>query len=241
MTAFIGRREFITLLGGAAAAWPLAARAQQPPIPVIGFLHAGSLAVNKRYMPAFHEGLAEAGYVEGRNVAIEFRWANNQLDQLPALAADLVGLRPTVIVAAGALRSALEAKRATSTVPIVLAGAAFDPIKEGFVASLNRPGGNVTGLIVLGTELLGKRLELLSQMVPQATRLAFLAGPSNSFLFEEETSEVRQAAQALGREIIVVGGRSDFDFEIVDTLVQRGAGALVVGTSPWQSSDAIKL
>ena len=231
MTAFIGRREFITLLGGAAAAWPLAARAQQPPIPVIGFLHAGSLAVNKRYMPAFHEGLAEAGYVEGRNVAIEFRWANNQLDQLPALAADLVGLRPTVIVAAGALRSALEAKRA---VPIVLAGAAFDPIKEGFVASLNRPGGNVTGLIVLGTELLGKRLELLSQMVPQATRLAFLAGPSNSFLFEEETSEVRQAAQALGREIIVLEGRNDFEFETVfDTLVQRGAGALLVGVFPW--------
>jgi hypothetical protein len=107
-------------------------------------------------------------------VAIEFRWANNQLDQLPALAADLVGLRPTVIVAAGALRSALEAKRATSTVPIVLAGAAFDPIKEGFVASLNRPGGNVTGLIVLGTELLGKRLELLSQMVPLARDLPSL-------------------------------------------------------------------
>jgi putative tryptophan/tyrosine transport system substrate-binding protein len=242
MTAFIGRREFITLLGGAAAAWPLAARAQQPPIPVIGFLHAGSLAVNKRYMPAFHEGLAEAGYVEGRNVAIEFRWANNQLDQLPALAADLVGLRPTVIVAAGALRSALEAKRATSTVPIVLAGAAFDPIKEGFVASLNRPGGNVTGLIVLGTELLGKRLELLSQMVPQATRLAFLAGPSNSFLFEEETSEVRQAAQALGREIIVLEGRNDFEFETVfDTLVQRGAGALLVGVFPWLNERRYKI
>jgi putative tryptophan/tyrosine transport system substrate-binding protein len=236
------RREFITLLGGAAMSWPLGARAQQPPIPVIGFLHAGSLAVNGRYMPAFHEGLAEAGYVEGRNVAIEFRWANNQLDQLPALAADLVGLRPTVIVAAGALRSALEAKRATSTIPIVLAGAAFDPIKEGFVASLNRPGGNVTGLTVLNTELLGKRLELLSQMVPQATRLAFLAGPSNSFLFEEETSEVRQAAQALGREVIVLEGRNDFEFETAfDTLVQRGAGALLVGVFPWLNERRHKI
>ena len=150
------RREFITLLGGATMSWPLGARAQQRPIPVIGFLHAGSLAVNRRYMPAFHEGLAEAGYVEGRNVAIEFRWANNQLDQLPALAADLVRLRPTVIVAAGALRSAFEAKRATSTIPIVLAGAAFDPIKEGFVASLNRPGGNVTGLILTQVGHLGR-------------------------------------------------------------------------------------
>jgi ABC-type uncharacterized transport system substrate-binding protein len=237
------RRDFITALGGmAAVAWPVAARAQQPAMPMIGFLHAGSLAVNSHYVAAFHQGLAEAGYVKGRNVAIEFRWANNQLNQLPALAADLVGLRPAVIVAAGALRSALEAKMATSTIPIVLAGAAFDPVKEGFVASFNRPGGNVTGLIVLGTELLGKRLELLSQMVPQATRLAFLAGPSYSFLFKEETSEVRQAAQALSREIIVLEGRTDVEFETAfDTLVQRGAGALLVGVFPWLNERRHKI
>jgi putative tryptophan/tyrosine transport system substrate-binding protein len=229
----VKRREFIALLGGAAA-WPLAARAQQPALPVIGFLHAGSLAVNRHNVAAFHEGLAEAGYVEGRNVAIEFRWANNQPDQLRALAANLVGLRPAVIVAAGSLLSALEAKSATSMIPIVLAGAAFDPIKQGLVASLNRPGGNVTGLTVLGTELLGKRLELLSQMVPQATRVAFLAGPSRSRMFEEQTSEIREAAQALGREIIVLEGRSDFEFETAfETLVQRGAGALLVGVFPW--------
>jgi ABC-type uncharacterized transport system substrate-binding protein len=236
------RREFITLLGGTVIAWPLAAQAQQTVMPVIGFLHAGSLAVNSRTVAAFHEGLADAGYVEGRNVAIEIRWANNQLDQLPALVADLVGLRPAVIVAAGALRSALEAKKATSTIPIVLAGAAFDPIKEGFVASLNRPGGNVTGLIILNTELIGKRFELLSRMVPQATRVAFLAGPSNSLLFEEETSEVRQAAQALSREIIVLEGRSDFEFETAfHTLVQRGAGALLVGVFPWLNERRHKI
>jgi putative ABC transport system substrate-binding protein len=235
------RREFITLLGGAAA-WPLAAHAQQAAMPVIGFLHAGSLAVHTHNVAAFHEGLAEAGYVEGRNVAIEFRWANNLLDQLPALAADLVGLRVAVIVAAGALASARAAKSATSTIPIVLAGAAFDPIKEGFVASLNRPGGNVTGLTILTTELLGKRLELLSRMVPQAARIAFLAGPSRSAMFEEQTSEIRKAAQALGREIIVLEGRSDFEFETAfDTLVQRGAGALIVGAFPWLTERRRKI
>jgi putative ABC transport system substrate-binding protein len=242
MATCIRRREFIFILGGTAAAWPLSARAQQPTMPVVGFLHAGSLAVNSRSVAAFHEGLAEAGYVKGRNVAIEFRWANNQLNQLPALVADLVGLRPAVIVAAGALRSALEAKSATSTIPIVLAGAAFDPVKEGFVASFNRPSGNVTGLTVLNTELLGKRLELLSRMVPQATRVAFLAGPSNTLMFEEETSEVRQAAQALGREIIVLEGRNDFEFETAfDTLVQRGAGALLVGVFPWLNERRQKI
>ena len=232
MTAFIGRREFITLLGGVAA-WPLVARAQQPAMPVIGFLHAGSLATNRRNVAAFNQGLTEAGYAEGQNVKVEFRWANNELARLPTLAADLVDLQAAVIVAAGAVASPVAAKGATATIPIVLVGVG-DPLKLGLVASLNRPGGNVTGLTLVDTGLPGKRLDLVSQLVPQAMRIAYLAGPSNSWMFEEETSEVRQAAQALGREMIVVGGRSDFDFEIAfDTLVQRGAGALVLGNSPW--------
>jgi putative tryptophan/tyrosine transport system substrate-binding protein len=227
------RRKFITLLGGAAAAWPLAARAQQAAMPVVGFLHPGSLATNKHNVAAFYQGLAEAGYAEGRNVRVEFRWANNQVGRLPMLAADLVASQVAVIVAAGTAASPLAAKEATTTIPIVLV-AVGDPIKLGLVASLNRPSGNVTGLTLVDTGLPGKRLDLVGQMVPQAKVIAYLASPSNSPMFEEQTSEIRQAAQALGREIIVVGGRSDFDFEIAfDTLVQRGASALVVGNTPW--------
>jgi ABC-type uncharacterized transport system substrate-binding protein len=233
MTIHIRRREFILTLGGTAAAWPLAARAQKPSMPVVGFLHPGSLAANRYLVAAFRQGLAEAGFVEGRNVAIEFRWANNQSDRLPTLAADLVGLPAAVIVAAGAASSPLAAKNATSTIPIVLAGG-IDPVKRGFAASLNRPGGNVTGLTLLSTELLGKRLELLSQMVPQATTVAYLSGPSSSLTFEEDTGEILKAAQALGREFIVVEVRSPFDFEApFATIAQRGAGALIVGTYPW--------
>jgi len=162
---------------------------------------------------------------------VEFRWADNQLGRLPMLAADLVASQVAVIVAAGAIASPLEAKKATTTIPIVLVGTGIAP---GLVASLNRPGGNVTGLTVVDTGLPGKRLDLVGQMVPQAITLGYLASPSNSPMFEEQMSEIRQAAQALGREIIVVGGRSDFDFEIAfDTLVQRGAGALVVHNTPW--------
>ena len=189
------RREFITLLGGAAA-WPLAAGAQQPAMPVIGFLHAGSLATNRRNVAAFYQGLTEAGYAEGQNAKVEFRWANNELARLPTLAADLVDLQAAVIVAAGAVASPVAAKGATTTIPIVLVGVG-DPLKFGLVASLNRPGGNVTGLTLVDTGLPGKRLDLVSQLVPQAMRIAYLAGPSNSWMFEEQTSEVRQAAQAL--------------------------------------------
>jgi putative ABC transport system substrate-binding protein len=206
------RREFITLVGGAAAAWPLAARAQQAVPPLVGFLHPGSFAMNRNVVAEFHQGLAEAGYVEGRNVAIEFRWANNRLGELPALAADLVGLRVAVIVAAGAVISPLAAKSATSTIPIVLAGGA-NPVRQGLVASLNRPGGNVTGMTFLTTELEGKRIDLLGQMVPQETRIAYLTGPSSSLLFEEQTGEILEAARALGRGIIVQEVRTNSDFE----------------------------
>ena len=225
------RREFITLLGGTAVGWPLAARAQQAVPPVVGFLHPGSLVTNRNVVAEFRQGLAEAGYVEGRNVAIEFRWANNRLGELPALAADLVGARVAVIVAAGG--SHLAAKNATSTIPIVLAGGA-DPVKQGLVASLNRPGGNITGITFLIMELEGKRIDLLTQMVPQATTVAYLSGPSSSLVFEEQTGEILEAARALGREIIVQEVRTNFEFEVAfATLVQRGVGALVVGTFPW--------
>jgi putative ABC transport system substrate-binding protein len=237
----VRRREFITLLGGAAAAWPVAARAQQAAMPVIGFLHAGSLATNRRNVAGFYQGLTETGYAEGQNVKVEFRWANNELARLPTLAADLVDLQAAVIVAAGAVASPVAAKGATATIPIVLVGVG-DPLKLGLVASLNRPGGNVTGLTLVDTGLPGKRLDLVSQLVPQAMRIAYLAGPSNSWLFEEQTSEVRQAAQALGREIIVLEGRNDFEFETVfDTLVQRGAGALLVGVFPWLNERRHKI
>jgi putative ABC transport system substrate-binding protein len=190
---------------------------------------------------AFNQGLTEAGYAEGQNVKVEFRWANNELARLPTLAADLVDLQAAVIVAAGAVASPVAAKGATATIPIVLVGVG-DPLKLGLVASLNRPGGNVTGLTLVDTGLPGKRLDLVSQLVPQAMRIAYLAGPSNSWMFEEETSEVRQAAQALGREIIVLEGRNDFEFETVfDTLVQRGAGALLVGVFPWLNERRHKI
>jgi putative ABC transport system substrate-binding protein len=230
----VRRRQFITLLlGGATGVWSLAAQAQQPAVPVVGFLHPGSPAMNKHNVAGFYQGLEEAGYAEGRNVEVKFGWANNQLNRLPTLAADLVASQVAVIVAAGAIASPLAATKATTTIPIVLVGVG-DPIKLGLVASLNRPGGNVTGLTLVDSGLEGKRLDLLGQMVPQATTIAFLAGPSNSLAFEEQTGEIRQAARALGREIIVVEGRSDFDFEIAfDALVRRGAGALVVGNTPW--------
>ena len=148
MATYIRRREFIFTLGGTAASWPLSARAQQPAMPVVGFLHPGSLAMNKRNVAAFYQGLAEAGYTDGRNVRVEFRWADNQLGRLPMLAADLVASQVAVIVAAGAIGSPLAAKGATTTIPIVLVGVG-DPIKRGLVASLNRPGGNVTGLTLV--------------------------------------------------------------------------------------------
>src|SRR5262249_11928854 len=166
------RRDFIKVIGGTVA-WPLTARAQQPAKPVVGFLHTGTAVDHKNFVAGFLRGLKEAGYTEGQNVTIEYRWADNQVDRLPALAADLVGARVAVILSSGSSHSALTATAATSTLPIVLAFG-FDPVQLGLVDSLNRPGGNVTGVTFITSELVGKRLGLLCDLIPHATTVAYL-------------------------------------------------------------------
>jgi putative tryptophan/tyrosine transport system substrate-binding protein len=223
------RREFIAGLGWAAA-WPLAARAQQRALPVIGFLDSGSPDPNSNVVTSFRRGLAESGFVEGRNAEIEFRWANNHLDALPRLAADLVARRAAVIVATGSPMSVHAARTATSTIPIVFA-MDVDPVKYGLVASLNRPDGTMTGISFLTSQLAGKQLNLLLELIPQATTVAYLSGPSGAPIFEDLRGKMLSAAQALGRQIVVLEARGDLDLDVVfATLVERHAGALIVGT-----------
>ena len=237
------RREFITLLGGAAVAWPFSGRAQQPPMPVIGFLHTGIADAYTNVLAGFRQGLKEAGYVEGQNVAVEFRWANSQPQRLPELAADLVRRQVAVIVSGGGSHSALAVKTATSTIPIVLAFGS-DPVRLGLVTSLNRPGGNVTGVTFNTTELMGKRLGLLTELVPQATTIAYLRTDpqSSTMVTEQMKSDMLAAARALGRQVIVLEVGSDRDLEAAfATLVDRRAGALVVSPSPILTSYRDKL
>jgi putative ABC transport system substrate-binding protein len=230
------RRQFITLLG-VAAAWPLAARAQKSVMPVIGFLSWGSPAPNRRLVAAFRQGLAAVGYVDGQNVTIEFRWAEGDYARLPPLAADLVQRQVAVIVASGSSGTALAVKAATSTIPIVVA-AGGDPVKYGLANSLNRPGGNVTGVTSIATDLAGKRLDLLREMVPQAKMVAYLSGGPSSLRFEDEASNVTEAASALGWRAVVAEASSDRDFEpAFATMVQRQAEALIVGVVPQNLDD----
>jgi putative ABC transport system substrate-binding protein len=231
------RRTFITMLGGAASL-PFAAHAQQPARPVIGFLRSTSLGDATELVIAFRQGLKEAGFVEGQNVAIEFRWGEGQNDRLPALAADLI--RRPVAVMVGDAVAMLVAKAATTTIPIVFS-AGGDPVKEGLVASLNRPGGNVTGVHFFGGVLGAKRLELLRQLVPKATTIAVLVYP-NTPNTEAERKDVQAAAQAIGQQLIILDASSDRDIDTAfATFVQRGAGALLAGSSAFMVSHRERL
>jgi putative ABC transport system substrate-binding protein len=230
------RREFIAGLTGVAA-WPLAAQAQRPPVPVIGFLSGGFPRPNAGFVVAFRQGLADAGYVEGRNVAIEYRWANGQGGALRPLAEELARRPVDLIFAGPPLNLAvLAAKAATSTIPIVFQYGA-DPVKDGLVATLNRPGGNITGVANFYTELGSKRLSLLRDAVPRAMIFAFLAVAGQG---QRERSDILAAAQALGRQVIILEVRDDHDYEAAfKTLVQGQAGGLVVGTFLFPNSNKI--
>jgi putative ABC transport system substrate-binding protein len=220
------RREFIALLGGAAAARPLAARAQQPVVPVIGYLDSVRLASTAR-VTAFRQALSETGYVEGQNVAIEYRSADNQFARLPSLADELVGRQVAVIFAPSA-RAALAAKAATTTIPIVFFSSA-DPVESGLVASLNRPGGNLTGAVTLNVEVGPKRLELLHEVVPTATIIALLVNPTSPTT-ETQSRDAQATARALGLRLQVLHASTEHDFDTVfSTLTQVRAGALVIG------------
>jgi putative ABC transport system substrate-binding protein len=235
----VKRREFIALLGSAAAAWPLAARAQQRPPAVIGFLSSSTLADRARYLPAFRQGVREAGYVEGQNVVIEYRWAQDQHDRLPDLAADLVRDQVTVI-AAHDTSSAVIAKAATTTIPIVfLTGG--DPVKLGLVASLNRPGGNVTGVTFVNAELGAKQLGLLHELEPGAVRVTVLVDP-NYPLTESFVSDVQAAASSIKKQIEVLEAPTARDIDIAFArLARESTDALLVGPSPLLNNRRVQI
>ena len=223
------RREVITLLGSAVAGWPLTARAQQPALPVVGML-SGSSAATATFLTGFREGLRDAGYIEGQNVVIEAQWAEGEYARLPVLAAELVH-RPAVIIVASGLPSVFAAKAATSTIPIVFTSAG-DPVQLGIVASLNRPGGNITGVSFLSVEVVSKRLELLLEVVPTATVIGLLTNPNNPRT-DLEIGLLQAAVRTVGKQILVVKAGAERDFDVAfETLVQGRASAVLIPTEP---------
>jgi putative ABC transport system substrate-binding protein len=230
------RRAFITLLGGAAAAWPLAARAQQRAMSMIGFLSSRSPGESAGVVAAFRRGLDEGGFAEGQNLAIAFRWAEGHYDRLPELATELVDLRVAVLFAAGGQPSALAAKAATSTIPVVFS-AVGDPVREGLVASFNRPGGNVTGMSVINSEMAGKSAQLLKEIVPTASTIAFLVNPGNPSA-EIYAKEAPTVASALGIRVPVLKAGSEHELdEAFASLGKLGADGLVVPAEPFFDSQ----
>jgi ABC-type uncharacterized transport system substrate-binding protein len=226
------RREFITLLGGAAAVWPIAARAQQAVLPVIGFLSGVSPGPFAPMVAAFRQGLTEGGFIEGQNVAVEYRWAEGQYDRLPALAASLVGHPVAVIVATGGPRSGLAAKAATSSIPIVFSSGS-DPVAAGLVSSLGRPDSNVTGVTFFADTLMSKRLELLRELVPNAATVAVLVNPNNADT-AFQLREVQVAARETGQQLVVLNASTASEIETAfASLVPRGARALLIAGDPF--------
>jgi putative ABC transport system substrate-binding protein len=233
------RRTFITLLGGAAV-WPLAARAQQPAMPVIGFLDPRSPGTTEYLLRAVHQGLKDTGYVDGENVTFTYRFADGQFDRLPELAAELVRLRVAVISASGIV-AAFAAKAATTTIPIVF-GVAEDPVRLGLVASLARPGGNLTGINFLTSELVAKRLELLRELLPATTRVAVLVNPTNATSAETTLRDVETAARAMGLQIQVLNASTSHEINVAfATFVRERPNALFVGLHPFLTSRRVQL
>jgi putative ABC transport system substrate-binding protein len=225
------RREFITLLGGVAV-WPMAARAQQPAMPVIGFLHPASADTFADRLRAFRKGLNEAGYVEGESVAIEYRWAEGRYDRLPELAADLVRRRVAVIASGGGVQSILAAKAATTTIPIVFA-VGEDPVARGLVASVARPGGNLTGINFFNSELIAKRLELLRELIPSAARIAVLVNPSNAATVDITLKDVNAAASAMSLQLQILKASNSREIDAAfETFGRKRPDALFVGPDP---------
>ena len=234
------RRDVITLLGGAAAAWPLAARAQQPTIPVIGFLHQGSPEAYAKFAAAFRKGLGEAGYVDGRNVLIEYRWAHGESHRLPELAADLVSRRVTVIATLGNIAATLAGKAATTAIPIVFMSGA-DPVQTGVVASLNRPGGNITGVGAMNNGLAAKQLGLLQELLHRAAQFAVLVNPDNA-QSQSVNAEVQTAASALAVQLEILTVTTNRDINpVFSAVVQKRADGLLISPDPLFTNRLVQL
>jgi putative tryptophan/tyrosine transport system substrate-binding protein len=233
------RRDFITLLGGAVAAWPVAARAQQPSIPVVGWLGATTAA--PRTVEAFRRGLSETGFVDGHNVKIEYRWAENRYEQLPAMAADLVSRKVDAIVTSGGSVAALAAKTATATIPIVFASVGADPVKVGLVPNLNRPGGNATGNTIFSNELDAKKLEILHDLVPTTAAIALLVNPDGPTA-DSAVQDTQEAAHALGQRLLVLRASNEREIDSAWAgVVKQSAGGLIVAPDGFFSASYVQL